>query len=277
MLRIAGVGIAVVLAVSSVQAEKPPDVRYEVNAVKDQAYYTGPGADPDKNKLDLYLPKRKQGFPILVFVHGGGYQKGDRKEGQTVGQVLAARGVGVAVISYRLYPQVKHPGQIQDVARAFAWIKANAGRQGGRSSAVFVGGHSAGAHLAALLATDESYLQAETLSLKDIRGVVALSGGYRIQPIRKDVFGSEEIMLQASPFAHVKRGHPPFLIVYGESETPERHSLSKEFRDALKKAGGEAEVLEVQDRTHQELFAKIGDGDPTTEAALSFIVQHSEH
>ena len=156
-------------------------VRYEVMAVKDQAYYAGPGADPEKNKLDLYLPKGKQGFPILVFVHGGGYQKGDRKEGEILGQVFAARGVGAAVISYRLYPQVKHPGQVQDVARAFAWVKANADRQGGRSSAIFVGGHSAGAHLAALLATDESYLQAEALSLKDIRGVVALSGGYRIQ------------------------------------------------------------------------------------------------
>ena len=62
-------------------------------------------SDPNlANKLDLYLPKGKQGFPILVFVHGGGYQKGDRKEGQTLGQVFAARGVGAAVISYRLYP-----------------------------------------------------------------------------------------------------------------------------------------------------------------------------
>jgi acetyl esterase/lipase len=136
---------------------------------------------------------------------------------------------------------------------------------------VFVGGHSAGAHLAALVATDASYLKAEKLALSDVAGVVAISGGYRVLSIRKDVFGDEEAMKAASPFAHLKGGHPPFLIIYGEGDTPERHELSKEFRDAFKKAGGEAEVLEVKDRTHQELFTKIADGDPTTEAAIKFM------
>jgi hypothetical protein len=68
----------------------------------------------------------------LVFVHGGGYQKGDRKEGEALGRVFAARGVGVAVISHRLFPAVKHPEHVCDVARAFAWVKGNAAKHGGR-------------------------------------------------------------------------------------------------------------------------------------------------
>lgn len=249
--------------------------RFEVEVVKDLAYNPAKDADADKHKLDLYLPKGKKGFPVLVFVHGGGYSKGDRKEGEGLGKVFAARGVGAAVISYRLFPAVKHPGHVQDVAKAFAWVKANAAKHGGDPRNVFVGGHSAGAHLAALLATDASYLKAEKLALSDVAGVVAISGGYRILPIRKDVFGDEAAMAAASPFSHLKGGHPPFLIVYGDGDTPERHELSKEFRDALKKAGGDAEVLEVKGRTHQELFTKIGDGDATTEAALAFVAKRA--
>ncbi|MFO0876527.1 MAG: alpha/beta hydrolase [Gemmataceae bacterium] len=275
MSRFASVWVVPILSTFLVPAQTFAENRYEVIEVKDQSYYTGEGADAEKNKLDLYLPKGKKNFPLVVFIHGGGYQKGDRKDGQSLGKTLAARGVGTAVISYRLYPQVKHPGHIQDVARAFAWVKANADKHGGNSSDLFVSGHSAGAHLASLLATDDSYLKAEKLSLKDIRGVVAISGGYRILPIRKDVFGDAEMIKNASPFTHIKGGHPPFLIIYGDGDSPERHALSKEFRDSLKKAGGVAEVLEVKHRNHQELFTKMGDGDPTTEAALKFILKPS--
>jgi len=275
MFRMMLVSLAFVLAASVSNAHVAVDKRFEVIEVKDQPYYTGKDADPNKNKLDLYLPKGKKDFPILMFVHGGGYQKGDRKEGEQAGKAFAARGVGVAMISYRLYPQVKHPGHIQDVARAFAWVKANGGKHGGNGE-VFVGGHSAGAHLASLLATNPSYLQAENLTLQDIRGVVSISGGYRILPIRKDVFGDDEAMKQASPFTHIKGGHPPFLIIYGDGDTPERHAISKEFRDELKKAGGSAELLEVKGRNHQELFSKIGEDDPTTEAAVKFVLHPAQ-
>ncbi|MFO0937583.1 MAG: alpha/beta hydrolase [Gemmataceae bacterium] len=269
MLRGNLVGIVLLAAIGPAFSADPAKV--DVTSVKDLAYFTGTGADPDKNKLDLYLPQGKKEFPLFVFVHGGGYQKGDRKEGEALGKVFAARGIGTAVISYRLFPAVKHPEHIRDVARAYAWVKANAGKYGGDPSRVFVGGHSAGAHLAALLATDRSYLKAEKLAISDIAGVVDISGGLRILPIRKDAFGDEATMKAASPFSHLTGGHPPFLIIYGDGDTPERHELSKEFRDALKKAGGEAELLEVKNRTHQELFSKIGDGDATTEAAIRFM------
>jgi len=82
-------------------------------AVKEAIPYAeGPGADPARNLLDLYLPKQTAGFPTVVFIHGGGYQRGDRTLGHNLGVVLANHGVAVASISYRLFPQAKHPAQI---------------------------------------------------------------------------------------------------------------------------------------------------------------------
>lgn len=241
----------------------PPAVRVE-EAIR---YADGAAADP-RHLLDLYLPVGAARFPTVVFVHGGGYQRGDRTVGRNLGVVLARHGVAVASISYRLFPQAKHPAQIQDVATAFAWTRAHIAERGGDPGRVHVSGHSAGGHLAALLGTDGSYLAPSGLQTGDIASVLAISGGYRILPIRKDVFGDEAGMAAASPFAHISGGHPPFLLLYGSLEKRERHDLSREFRDALRAAHGRAECLEIPDRDHQGLLDGVAEGDPVSQALL---------
>lgn len=241
----------------------PANVRVE-EAVR---YVDGPAADPLRHLLDLYLPSSAH-FPTVVFVHGGGYQRGDRTVGHNLGVVLANHGVAVASISYRLFPQAKHPGQIEDVAAAFAWTKAHIAARGGDPARVHVSGHSAGAHLAALLGTDGTYLAAHGLKPADIASVLTISGGYRILPIRRDVFGDAAGMAAASPFAHISGGHPPFLLLYGSLEKPERHALSDEFRDALLAAQGQAVCLEIPDRDHQGLLDGVTEGDPVAVALL---------
>lgn len=243
------------------------ETKFEVDVKKDIAY-----GKEDKQKLDWYVPRGVKEYPVLLFVHGGGYQKGDRHECEKLGETFAARGVGIAAISYRLYPPAKHPAQIEDVASAFAYVKANAKKYGANPSKISVGGHSAGAHLAALLATDARYLKTEKLTLSEIASVVSISGGFRILPIRKDVFGSQEIMDQASPFAHISGGHPPFLIIYGDGDSAERHAISKEFDETLKKAGAKTKLMMIKDHNHAELFSKIGHGDATTEAAIEYLL-----
>jgi acetyl esterase/lipase len=248
----------------------PPPLPVPASVVVKEAipYADGPGADPARNLLDLYLPKDKTGFSSVVFIHGGGYQRGDRSLGHNLGVVMANHGVAVASISYRLYPQVKHPGQIQDVAKAFAWVKSHIADHGGDPARVHVSGHSAGGHLAALLGTDGSYLAAEHLKPADIASVLAISGGYRINPIRKDVFGDDAAMADASPFAHITGNHPPFVLLYGSLEKPDRHELSREFRDALLGAHGQAVCVMIPDRDHQALLDKIAEDDPTALALL---------
>src|SRR5207237_6481418 len=142
-------------------------------------------ADSFRNRLDLYLPKGKKDFPVVFLVHGGAWMLGDNRccgLYSSVGEFLASQGIGVVLPNYRLSPAVKHPEHVKDVARAFAWARAHIADHGGRPDRLFVAGHSAGGHLVALLATDETYLRAEGLQAADVRGVVAFSGVYRIPP-----------------------------------------------------------------------------------------------
>ena len=165
---------------------------------------------------------------------------------------------------------------MQDVAKAFAWVKSHIADHGGDPSRVHVSGHSAGGHLAALLGTDGSYLAAEHLKPADIASVLAISGGYRINPIRKDVFGDDAAMAAASPFAHITGNHPPFVLLFGGLEKSERHDLSREFRDALLEAHGQAVCVMIPDRDHQGWLDRVAEDDPTALAILQ-AVQNIAH
>ena len=88
-------------------------------------YYSGEGADKYRHRLDLYMPKGRRDVPVMLFVHGGGFTVGIKDQYAFVGQVFAADGIATAVISYRLSPKTSYPGHVQDVARAFAWLRAH--------------------------------------------------------------------------------------------------------------------------------------------------------
>jgi prepilin-type processing-associated H-X9-DG protein len=233
--------------------------------------------DDVRQRLDLYLPEGVEGYPTLVFVHGGGYSKGDRQDVATLGETLAQRGIGVVAVGYRLFPQVKHPEQIHDVARAFAAVKKHIGRHGGRANALFIGGHSAGAQLAALLGADAQYLGQEELKLEDIRGVVALSGGYRLDENRADVFGDEASRAAASPITHVRRGLPAYFLAYADNDSPGREDLSREFAAALEEQGVAVQAVKAADRNHGTLLTKLTAEDPTLLAIADFIRRESIH
>ena len=253
---------------------------FDVQIINSLPYVEGPAADPHKHKLDLYLPQGRRDFPVLFFVHGGAWRSGDRSWYPALGRVFAKNGIGVVVISYRLSPQVQHPAHIQDVARAFAWTVRNIGKYGGKVDEVFVSGHSAGGHLVALLATDESYLKAHNLSLTSIKGVIPLSGVYRIAPagrLTEVAFGKDEsLMRMASPIRHINGKHPPFLIIYADRDFPTCDTMSEDFCKALKKGACEATSLRVSSRNHITILVLAADeGDPTTQAMLEFIAKHS--
>jgi acetyl esterase/lipase len=164
---------------------------YAVKRLKDIPYYTGTNADDFRHRLDIYVPKGKSDFPVVMLVHGGAWIVGDNRcygLYTSVGEFLASRGIGVVMPNYRLSPAVKHPEHLKDVARAFAWTKRHIAEHGGNPKQLFIAGHSAGGHLVALLATDDRYLKAEKLQSADIRGVIAISGVYRIPEGKTDVY-----------------------------------------------------------------------------------------
>ncbi|MFO0969434.1 MAG: alpha/beta hydrolase [Gemmataceae bacterium] len=162
----------------------------EVRRLSDVAYYSGKDADDFRHRADLFLPRNKNDFPVVVFVHGGAWVMGDNRccgLYSAVAEYLAKEGIGVVVPNYRLSPSVVHPEHAKDIARAIAWTHAHIADYGGRPDRLFLAGHSAGGHLVALVATDESYLKKHGLSSADIKGVIAVSGVYEIPPGKVEV------------------------------------------------------------------------------------------
>src|SRR5262249_1985348 len=230
------------------------------------------------HKLDLYLPKDQKDFPVLFFVHGGAWVHGDKGQFglySGLGRFYASHGIGVVVTNYRLSPSVKHPEHIKDVARAFAWTVKNIEKYGGRADQIFVSGHSAGGHLAALLATDETYLKAEGCSFKNIKGAIPLSGVYDVPPkMLPQVFGTdEEVRKLASPTRHAKADLPPFLIVYGDKDMKYcDKEPAQAFGKALNDKGTKATVCEAPDCNHIMVLLSASSADATvSKKVLDFI------
>jgi acetyl esterase/lipase len=170
------------------RAAAPPLARAPgaIREVHDLRYYPG----RERQTLDIFAPEGRAGqrFPVVIFAHGGTWMAGDKNffgMYRGVGRYLAKNGIVAVLINYRLSPAVKHPEHARDVARAVAWTCRSIDRYGGDPRRIVLAGHSAGAHLITLVATDETYLKDPALKLNDrdragLRGVVGVCGVYRI-------------------------------------------------------------------------------------------------
>lgn len=235
---------------------------------------------PIGNLLDLYLPSKAKGFPVVVLVHGGAWVGGDKRLDfiPAVARCFAGQGIGVVVPNYRLSPLFQHPAHIRDLAKALAWTQKHIPEYGGRADQLFLLGHSAGGHLVSLLATDTRYLKQEGLSRQDIKGVIAISGVYQVSDVTLNsllknaqlqvavavtanpftsVFGKDtEAAKQASPVTHVREGLPPFLIVHADEELPTLAEMAERFHSALKAKKCAAQLLKVPQRNHGTVLWK---------------------
>lgn len=244
----------------------------KVKLIEDVVYYKGKGHDPNKHILDIYIPKGKKNFPVVFFVHGGAWFAGDKAVTSNFGIALGSLGIGVVNVNYRLFPNVKYPTFIKDVARAFDWTVENIHKYGGDPDSIFVAGHSAGAHLAALLATNEKYLKDHRKSQDDIRGVIAISGVYNIHKgIVPKIFPAN-VRADASPTRNVDRRTPPFLLFYADNDMKELDEQAYAMDKALAKYNVYGKVVEVPDRNHNSVLGRIGpSNEKATREILSFL------
>lgn len=184
--------------------------------------------------LDVYRPSHAVNAPIVVFFYGGDWTHGKRQWYRFVGEALAAHGVIVAIPDYRKYPTVKMDGFMQDAAHAVAWVHSHADQLGGNPQDLFVMGHSSGGHIAALLATDPSWLAADGMQQQDLAGFIGLAGVYDFVPIpAKEVdmlgmFGTQPAeQKRAEPITYIQGHEPPMLLLHGTADHEVDPSNSK--------------------------------------------------
>lgn len=261
----------------------------EARVVRNVPYATREGFPPRLTQLDIYVPAGKGPFPVVVFIHGGSWSFGDKRFVDTKPRVFNEAGYVFVSINYRLSPAVLHPAHALDCGAAVCWVHQHIAEYNGDPNRVFLLGHSAGAHLAALISTDETYVESAGCALKAIRGTIVLDGaGYDIPKMvtsgelfaesrYEKAFGEDErTWTQASPVTHIARGKdiPPFLIVHAGKRVASRWQAQR-LAAALKEAGVDAVVFNEPSKNHITINSSIGDdGDKTTKTILEFLEKH---
>jgi acetyl esterase/lipase len=237
-----------------------------------------------RRTLDVYAPADAKNLPVVVWIHGGGWRRGDKSAIRGKPELFNSRGMVLVSINYRFVPEVTIQQQTGDVAKAIRWVHDHAKEYGGDGSSIFVMGHSAGAHLAALVCTDDKYLKAEGLTLEVLKGCVPVDVSMydaakqvklltETAPLRAkvftDAFGDEASQKELSPTLHVAGGKhiPPFLVLCCANR-PETVAQSEAFAKALRDAGVAAIVHAAVGKDHGSINSELGTADDKPTAAL---------
>ncbi len=235
--------------------------------VKRNIPYTDPASE--RQMLDVFAPENAKNLPVVFWIHGGGWQGGDKTAAHLKPKAFVDKGYVFVSTNYRLLPDVDMEAIVRDVARSYHWVHDHIAEYGGDPKRVIVTGHSAGAQLAALICTDDRYLKAEGLSLADIKGCIPVDGDtYDIpmmieagaahrkalgQPNPKfghyEKFGSDPVKHRDfSAVNHVARdkGIPPFLLLY-VADHPDTSAQAKRLGSALNEAGIPTKLFGAKD------------------------------
>ena len=274
--------------------------RIDAQTTKRDVPYVNP-ADP-KQMLDVYSPANAKDLPVVFWIHGGGWAMGDKSEMKLKPQAFMDKGFVFVSINYRLLPNVDMATLIGDVAKAFGWVHEHIAEYGGDPNRVLVGGHSAGAQLAAIICTDEHYLKSQGISFKVLIGCVPVDGDtYDIPAIIETAetrwrvhhlptptsthrikFGNDpEKFRDFSAVYHVEKGKgiPPFLLLY-VTNTPDTTAQAQRLGAVLKDADVPVTLFGAKETTHNKLNDNLGlPDDPATQALFQFLTQigHPDH
>lgn len=245
-------------------------------------------------KLDVYSPPDAKGLPVVVWIHGGGWQAGEKESVKQKPQAFVDKGLVFVSVNYRLLPKVQMEDIVRDVTKSVRWVHEHIAEHGGDPKRLLIMGHSAGAQLAALICTDDRYLKAEGLSLGIVKGCVPVDGDtYDIPAIiemaetrarvheypqatfgHRQKFGNDPAKHRDfSAITHIAKdkGIPPFLILH-VAEHPDTSAQAQRLAVFLKKAEIPTKVFGGRETTHSQINDNLGvPGDPATKELMAFV------
>lgn len=240
--------------------------------------------DQPRQQLDIWAPKdaRSKKLPVLIFYYGGSWHWGSRSHYGFVGRAFAARGYVVVIPDYRLVPQVRFPAFVQDSALAVKWVRDHIAEYGGDPARIAVGGHSAGAYNAAMVALDAHYLQAIGVDPKVIRAGVLLAGPYDFYPFdspaTKEAFGAWPRPAETQPVNFARADAPPLLIMQGTADDVVKPRNAAALADRLEAAGAVVEQRDYAGGSHNDVvmgLSKPFRGNASTLAdSIAFLRAH---
>jgi acetyl esterase/lipase len=256
-----------------------------------------PYGDQERQVLDIYAPEGAKNLPVVFWIHGGGWQVGDKSEVKEKPKAFVERGFVFVSTNYRLLPKVEMLTLFQDVAKSLGWVYKNIAQHGGDPNRILVGGHSAGAQLAALMCIDERYLKAEGVPFSALLGCVPVDGDtYDVPAIievaetrarahgeplpskngHRQKFGNDpEKHKDYSAVTHVAKGKgiPAFLILY-VADHPDTSAQARRLARVLKESEVPATAFGARETNHNKLNDNLGvAGDPATKALDEFLAR----
>jgi acetyl esterase/lipase len=258
---VAGIGVTILAATvaacsgGSFVIANVPTYFGSYRRVADLPYGPGP-----RQKLDVYSPKGAGQHPVVVFFYGGSWTAGEKSQYRFVGAALAERGFVAVLPNYQLYPAAKFPGFMADGAGAVAWVQKHAPEFGGDPERIVLMGHSAGAHMAALLALDSRYLISAGAKPGAIIGLVGLSGPYALDPntdTLRATFPAPYTLADWRPVQFVSDRSPPTLLLHGVRDSVVSVSHAEKLRDALLAHNVRVETQLYPDRGHTDTLASF--------------------
>lgn len=213
------------------------------------------------SKLDIYPTLTGVTAPVIVYLHGGGWRRGNRRYVQEKPAYFNSLGLVFVSVEYRLLPEADVTTQRDDVTAAVKWVRANIAQFGGDPDRIILMGHSAGAHLAALAALTSSRRMvrafiANDVSVYDVAELARLKNG-RLLPVFANAFPDKNQWAELSPATHAGPGTPPpALILY--SRVRHHDVLSRSFGKTLRAAGGDVQLFDGRVFSHAEINKLIG-------------------
>lgn len=230
----------------------------ETVVVQDRAY----GPDPAQ-KLDLYIPadNTKKPFEVVVFLYGGRWTYGAKEDYRFVGSTFADRGFLVVIPDYRKYPRVRFPEFVKDAAKALAWVHGHIGELHGNPAKIHVVGHSAGAHIGALLTADPRYLADEgknrSLVIHDFAGMAGPYAFTPDEPDLEDMFGPPQNYPNMQVTTFIDGTQPPMLLLYGDKDTAVKYANLEKLEQHIKQRGGCVRSHIYLDANHTDLVGAL--------------------